>query len=63
MNSYILLRLVWIASLTLAMTENINEVKNIIKDKSYDINEIKKYLKKILNDFKNDKIKNKRGEK
>ena len=37
--------------------ENINEVKNIIKDKSYDINEIKKYLQKILNDFKNDKIK------
>lgn len=37
--------------------ENINEVKNIIKDKSYDINEIKNYLKKILNDFKNDKIK------
>lgn len=37
--------------------ENINEVKNIIKDKSYDINEIKKYLQKILNNFKNDKIK------
>lgn len=37
--------------------ENINEVKNIIKDKNYDINEIKNYLKKILNDFKNDKIK------
>ena len=33
--------------------ENINEVKNIIKDKSYDINEIKKYLQKILNNFKN----------
>ena len=37
--------------------ENINEVKNIIKDKSYDINEVKKHLKKILNDLKNDKIK------
>ena len=37
--------------------EHINEVKNIIKDKNYDINEIKKYLKKILKDFKNDKIK------
>lgn len=37
--------------------ENINKVKNIIKDKNFDIEEIKKYLNKILNDLKNNKIK------